>query len=50
MVGYIEKSRFYRGAKQIEDEEEWGRKFYYTVLGDNDLIDTRFLSIKRKFA
>ncbi|PRP68023.1 PEP/pyruvate-binding domain-containing protein [Nonlabens agnitus] len=45
--GWIqEKSRFYRGAKQIEDEEEWGRKFYYTVLGDNDLIDRDFFLLR----
>lgn len=45
--GWIqERSRFYRGAKQIEDEEEWGRKFYYTVLGDNDLVDRDFFLIR----
>jgi hypothetical protein len=45
--GWIqERSRFYRGAKQIEDEEEWGRKFYYTILADNDLIDRDFFLIR----
>ncbi|SCY40130.1 Pyruvate phosphate dikinase, PEP/pyruvate binding domain [Nonlabens sp. Hel1_33_55] len=45
--GWIqEKSRFYRGAKQIEDEEEWGRKFYYTILGDDDLIDRDFFLLR----
>ncbi len=45
--GWIqERSRFYRGAKQIEDEEEWGRKFYYTILGDNDLVDRDFFLIR----
>jgi hypothetical protein len=24
--------------------KEWGRKFYYTILGDNDLIETFFLA------
>ncbi len=42
----IEKAQFYRGSKQIEDEEEWGRKFYYTVLGDNDLIDRDFFLLR----
>lgn len=42
----LEKARFYRGAKQVEDEEEWGRKFYYTVLGDNDLIDRDFFLLR----
>ena len=45
--GWIqEKSKFYRGAKQIEDEEEWGRKFYYTILGDNDLIERDFFLLR----
>ncbi|WP_124979163.1 PEP/pyruvate-binding domain-containing protein [Nonlabens xiamenensis] len=45
--GWIqEKSRFYRGAKQIEDEEEWGRKFYYTILSDNDLVERDFFLIR----
>lgn len=42
----LEKARFYRGAKQVEDEEEWGRKFYYTVLGDNDLMDRDFFLLR----
>ncbi|BAO55169.1 phosphoenolpyruvate synthase [Nonlabens marinus S1-08] len=42
----LEKARFYRGSKQVEDEEEWGRKFYYTVLGDNDLIDRDFFLLR----
>ncbi|MGB5982552.1 MAG: PEP/pyruvate-binding domain-containing protein [Nonlabens sp.] len=45
--GWIqERSQFYRGATQIEDEEEWGRKFYYTVLGDDDLIDRDFFLLR----
>ncbi|QJP33728.1 phosphoenolpyruvate synthase [Nonlabens sp. Ci31] len=45
--GWIqERSRFYRGARQIEDEEEWGRKFYYTILADNDLIERDFFLIR----
>jgi hypothetical protein len=45
--GWIqERSRFYRGAKQIEDEEEWGREFYYTVLADNDLINRDFFLLR----
>jgi hypothetical protein len=45
--GWIqEKSRFYRGAKQIEDEEEWGRKFYYTVLGSNEIINRDFFLVR----
>ncbi|ARN79461.1 phosphoenolpyruvate synthase [Nonlabens spongiae] len=41
-----ERSKFYRGAVQREDEEEWGRKFYYTVLGDNDLIERDFFLLR----
>ncbi|AZQ42880.1 PEP/pyruvate-binding domain-containing protein [Nonlabens ponticola] len=45
--GWIqERSRFYRGAKQIEDEEEWGRKFYYTVLGSDEIIDRDFFLVR----
>lgn len=45
--GWIqERSKFYRGAKQIEDEEEWGRKFYYTILSDNDLVERDFFLIR----
>ncbi len=45
--GWIQqRSQFYRGAVQIEDEEEWGRKFYYTVLGDDDLIDRDFFLLR----
>ncbi|GAK92227.1 phosphoenolpyruvate synthase [Nonlabens ulvanivorans] len=42
--GWIqEKSKYYRGAKQIEDEEEWGgRKFYYTILSSNQILDQDF--------
>ncbi|MGJ8683830.1 MAG: PEP/pyruvate-binding domain-containing protein [Nonlabens sp.] len=41
--GWIqEKSKFYRGAKQIEDEEEWGRKFYYTILSSNEIMERDF--------
>ncbi|MGB3590252.1 MAG: PEP/pyruvate-binding domain-containing protein [Nonlabens sp.] len=45
--GWIqERSQFYRGAVQREDEEEWGRKFYYTTLGDDDLIDRDFFLLR----
>jgi hypothetical protein len=42
----LEKARFYRGSKQVEDEEEWGRKFYYTILGVNDLIERDFFLLR----
>lgn len=45
--GWIqEKSQFYRGAKQIEDEEEWGRKFYYTILSSNEIVDRDFFLVR----
>ncbi|PRX15450.1 PEP/pyruvate-binding domain-containing protein [Nonlabens ulvanivorans] len=45
--GWIqEKSKFYRGARQIEDEEEWGRKFYYTILSSNQILDQDFFLIR----
>ncbi|MBF4985059.1 phosphoenolpyruvate synthase [Nonlabens mediterrranea] len=45
--GWIqEKSKFYRGAKQIEDEEEWGRKFYYTILSSNQILNQDFFLIR----
>ena len=45
--GWIqEKSKYYRGAKQIEDEEEWGRKFYYTILSSNQILDQDFFLIR----
>ena len=28
----LEKARYYRGAFQVEDEEEWGRKFFRWLL------------------
>lgn len=42
----LEKARYYRGSKQVEDEEEWGRKFYYTVLGENDIIERDFFLLR----
>lgn len=37
----LEQARYYRGAFQVEDEEEWGRKFFRWLL-DRDVLRTNF--------
>ncbi|CAH1000400.1 hypothetical protein LEM8419_01553 [Neolewinella maritima] len=41
----LEKARFYRGAFQVEDEEEWGRKFFQWLLAKDDVLRTDFYLI-----
>jgi len=45
----LRKARFYRGAFQDEDENEWGVKFLNWVLADKKLELTNFYLIKQTF-
>ena len=38
----LEKARFYRGAFQVEDEEEWGRKFFQWLLAKDDVLRSNY--------
>ncbi|RZS92019.1 PEP/pyruvate-binding domain-containing protein [Aquimarina brevivitae] len=41
--GWInQKGQYYRGAIQIEDEEEWGVKFYEWVLSKDDYLQKNY--------
>jgi len=42
----LEKAQNYRGAKQIEDEKEWGQEFLEWVVGNNQTIEDNYLLIK----
>lgn len=43
----LEKARYYRGAFQVEDEEEWGRKFLRWLLAKDEVLRTDFYLISR---
>lgn len=46
--GWInEKGQYYRGAKQVEDEMEWGRDFFIEILQDKKVIRDYYLLIRR---
>jgi hypothetical protein len=36
------KGQYYRGAIQIEDEEDWGVKFYQWVLSKNEVLEKEY--------
>ncbi len=38
----LEKARYYRGAFQVEDEEDWGRRFFQWLLAKDDVLRTDF--------
>ncbi len=38
----LEQARFYRGAFQVEDEEEWGRKFFRWLLAREEVLRTDY--------
>ncbi|MCB0481519.1 MAG: phosphoenolpyruvate synthase [Flavobacteriales bacterium] len=40
------KAQYYRGAFQIEDEEEWGRKFFEWLLKDKKVLEQKFLIVR----
>jgi len=42
----LEKARNYRGAKQIEDEKEWGQEFLEWLVSSNERIEENYLLIK----
>ena len=42
----LEKAKNYRGAKQIEDEKEWGQEFLEWLVSSNTRIDENYLLIK----
>jgi len=42
----LSKAQNYRGAKQIEDEKEWGQKFLEWLVSDNQRIEDEYLLIK----
>ena len=41
----LEKARYYRGAFQVEDEEEWGRKFLQWLLSKEEVLRTDYYLI-----
>ncbi|MEZ4524733.1 MAG: PEP/pyruvate-binding domain-containing protein [Desulfobacterales bacterium] len=40
------KARYYRGAIQMEDEEEWGRKFLEWLLADIRRVEAQFFLLR----
>ncbi|MBB4077852.1 hypothetical protein GGR28_000453 [Lewinella aquimaris] len=38
----LERARYYRGAFQVEDEEEWGRKFFQWLLAREGVLREDF--------
>jgi hypothetical protein len=43
----LERARYYRGAFQIEDEEEWGRSFFAWLLDDSRTLREHFYLISQ---
>lgn len=43
----LRKGQFYRGAKQAEDEEAWGKVFFETILKDDNLLKSNYYLIKQ---
>lgn len=43
----LEKAQFYRGAIQVEDEEEWGQKFFQWLLADKEALKQHFFLIRQ---
>lgn len=43
----LRKAQFYRGAKQSEDEEEWGKEFFEKVLRDEQFIKSHYYLIRQ---
>ena len=41
----LEEARFYRGAFQVEDEEEWGRRFFEWLLSKDGVLTTDYYLI-----
>ncbi len=46
--GWInEKGQYYRGAKQVEDEMEWGREFFLKILENKSVLKDKYLLVRR---
>jgi len=43
----LRKGQFYRGAKQSEDEEEWGKEFFEEILKKEDLLYEQYYLIRQ---
>ncbi len=43
----LRKARYYRGARQAEDEAKWGRDFFEWLLKDEQRISEHFFLIKQ---
>ena len=43
----LEQARYYRGAFQIEDEEEWGRRFFRWLLAKDEVLKENFYLISQ---
>ncbi len=43
----LRRARYYRGAKQAEDEAQWGRDFFDWLLKDGQRISEHFFLIKQ---
>ena len=41
----LERARYYRGAFQVEDEEEWGRGFFRWLLDRDDVLREQYYII-----
>lgn len=41
----LQQARYYRGAFQVEDEQEWGRRFLHWLLDKNEVPRTHFYLI-----
>jgi len=42
----LRKARYYRGAYQAEDEEDWGRRFLEWALGRDELVRSWFFVLR----
>lgn len=42
-----QKAQFYRGASQIEDEENWGINFFTWLLEQNEFVEDEFFLIRQ---
>ncbi len=43
----LEKAQFYRGAFQVEDEEEWGKDFFHWLLRKDDVLAEQYYLISQ---
>ena len=43
----LRKGQYYRGAKQSEDEEAWGKEFFEEVLKNDDFLKTNYYLVRQ---